>query len=229
MTTSASSPTQEQLLDLLADAPLGAFALTPDQTIVFWNRAAQRILGFSATQAVGRHCYEVAAGPAASGISAECSEGGCPALQAFRAGEPPHAMTLELVCASGERKEISITPIVVAGTAERPAMLVQLFADGPVVSSPAGRIGVPIGLAQARAAEIAATGRDDAGPPLTGRELQVLRLVALGWRTQRIAEELDISVHTVRNHVRNFRRKLRARTKLDAVLNAMRLGYLEDA
>ena len=55
-----------------------------------------------------------------------------------------------------------------------------------------------------------------------------MRLVALGRGTHQIAEELGISPHTVRNHVRHFRRKLNARTKLEAVLTAIRRGILEE-
>ena len=59
------------------------------------------------------------------------------------------------------------------------------------------------------------------------REQEVLHLVAQGWETTRIAEELGISRHTVRNHVRNLRHKLNASTKLDAVVAAIRFGILD--
>ena len=62
---------------------------------------------------------------------------------------------------------------------------------------------------------------------LSPRELEVLRLVSLGTGTVRIAEELGISPHTVRNHVRNLREKLGADSKLAAVLTALRLGILD--
>ncbi len=55
----------------------------------------------------------------------------------------------------------------------------------------------------------------------------MLRLVAQGRGTREIAEDLEISVHTVRNHVRHFRLKLNATTKLDAVMAGLRLGILE--
>ena len=76
------------------------------------------------------------------------------------------------------------------------------------------------------------SGRDPATAPraaLTDRELQVLRRVAAGRTTEQIADVLDISVHTVPNHVRNVRRKLGARSRLDAVVTAMRQGVLESA
>ena len=54
----------------------------------------------------------------------------------------------------------------------------------------------------------------------------MLRLIALGWDTPKIAGELGISRHTVRNHIRNLRQKLKANTKLDAVVTGIRLGIL---
>ena len=50
-----------------------------------------------------------------------------------------------------------------------------------------------------------------------------------GWRKgpEQIADELGISVHALPNHVRNARRKLGARSRLDAVVTAMRQGVLE--
>ena len=61
------------------------------------------------------------------------------------------------------------------------------------------------------------SGRGEASP-LTGRELDVLGLLALGLETKEIAVELGLSPHTVRSHVSNARKKLKAKTKLAAVL-----------
>ena len=62
---------------------------------------------------------------------------------------------------------------------------------------------------------------------LTPREVEVLHLVALGWETATIAGELGVSEHTVLNHIRNFRQKLDAQNKLQAVIAAVRLGILK--
>lgn len=44
---------QRQLLDTI---PSGLFLVDRDRTILFWNRAAERITGFSADEVVGQHC-----------------------------------------------------------------------------------------------------------------------------------------------------------------------------
>jgi DNA-binding NarL/FixJ family response regulator len=57
---------------------------------------------------------------------------------------------------------------------------------------------------------------------LTQREIEVLRLLAEGLSTEKIASELFISIHTVRNHVSKILIKLGAHSKLEAVAIATR-------
>src|SRR5581483_3795616 len=52
---------------------------------------------------------------------------------------------------------------------------------------------------------------------LTSREQEVLRLLAEGMKDREIAAALGISVRTAEKHVENILRKLRARTRFDAV------------
>jgi len=66
----------------------------------------------------------------------------------------------------------------------------------------------------------------EVGLDLTGRELEVLRLLASGHSTKAIVDELTLSVHTVRNHVRNVLTKLHASSRLEAVAVATRHGIL---
>jgi DNA-binding NarL/FixJ family response regulator len=61
---------------------------------------------------------------------------------------------------------------------------------------------------------------------LTAREHDVLALIAQGATNQAVAEELFISVNTVRNHVSNVLVKLDAHSKLEAVVAAQKLGLL---
>jgi DNA-binding CsgD family transcriptional regulator len=44
---------------------------------------------------------------------------------------------------------------------------------------------------------------------------------------QRIADRLGITTHTVRTHIRKIQSKLGARSKLEAVVVALRLGLIE--
>ena len=216
---------------LFESAQFGVYAVSLDQTIVSWNPAAQRILGFSPEQVLGRRCYDVLAGLAPGGLAPGCLEG-CPSMRALRAGEVPGALDVRMLCASGERKAVSVTPMVVAGSDNDAPVLVHVFHDiFARESSQSATDTVREELAR-RGADVvsdhpAAASDSAASVKLTGRELEVLRLVALGRATPQIARELDISSHTVLNHIRNFRHKLDAATKLEAVLTAIRLGILD--
>ena len=60
--------------------------------------------------------------------------------------------------------------------------------------------------------------------PLSAREREIVRLIALGSTGPEIAEELQIAHDTVRTHVRNSMTKLRARSRAHLVANALGSG-----
>lgn len=62
--------------------------------------------------------------------------------------------------------------------------------------------------------------------PLTGREVDVLRLVAEGYSNQEIADRLTISQNTVANHLRNILDKTKARNRAAAASYAVRAGLV---
>ena len=62
--------------------------------------------------------------------------------------------------------------------------------------------------------------------PLTTRETDVLRLLALGQCNKTIARELDISSSTVKSHVQAILRKLAAASRTEAISLADRRGLL---
>ena len=65
-----------------------------------------------------------------------------------------------------------------------------------------------------------------AGTNLSSRESEVLTLIASGHSTGVIAQELGLSVHTTRNHIRNLMAKLGVHSRLDAVMVAARRGLV---
>jgi DNA-binding CsgD family transcriptional regulator len=62
---------------------------------------------------------------------------------------------------------------------------------------------------------------------LTARELEVLGWLATGLRNQDIAGRLFVSQRTVDHHVAAILRKLGARTRVEAVTEAARLGLTD--
>lgn len=69
--------------------------------------------------------------------------------------------------------------------------------------------------------------RADDSIPLTNREMQVLRHVALGLSNREIGSALGISVETVKEHVQNILRKLDVSDRTQAAVWAVRKGLVD--
>lgn len=60
-------------------------------------------------------------------------------------------------------------------------------------------------------------GPQELNDQLSVRELEVLALLAIGRSTTSISDELFISTHTTRNHIRRIMRKLEAHSRVEAI------------
>jgi len=115
------------------------------------------------------------------------------------------------------------------------ALLAQLPAARPGQRHAAHRIGPGYLAALMRAcgpADAVPPQRRAAGAlpglaePLTGRELEVLRLLAAGRSNQRIAHDLVVALDTVKKHVTHVLGKLGATNRTEAVARARELGLI---
>jgi DNA-binding NarL/FixJ family response regulator len=102
---------------------------------------------------------------------------------------------------------------------------IRTLADGGRLIQPA----VSAGLVQRLAAGSEPRRSPDALPPqeLTGREQEVLRLMAAGWSNREIASGLHLAEGTVKNHVSAILLKLGVRDRTRAVLRALEDGLVE--
>jgi two-component system response regulator DegU len=98
---------------------------------------------------------------------------------------------------------------------------VRLAASGDAAVSP--------GLAAAllrEATTAGATADPGAGQTVSAREIEVLQLIAEGASPPEVAEQLFISVKTVKNHLSSIYEKLDARDRTQAVLKGLRMGII---
>jgi len=63
--------------------------------------------------------------------------------------------------------------------------------------------------------------------PLTERERECLTWLAVGMRSQEIANHLDISIKTVEKHIASGRKRLNATTREHAVAIALQAGMIK--
>ncbi len=105
-------------------------------------------------------------------------------------------------------------------TAAELGAAVRAVAEGLVVLHPAVAAALALGPQGERPAG------EEPGESLTGRELEVLRLVADGLPNKSIALALGISEHTVKFHVGSILGKLGAGGRTEAVTTAIRRGLV---
>jgi DNA-binding NarL/FixJ family response regulator len=100
---------------------------------------------------------------------------------------------------------------------------VRATAAGRAVFTP-GLAGIVLGEYRRLSAQSDRVGGQQAGPALTSRETEVLRLVAKGLTYPQIAERLVLSPRTVQNHVHNTLTKLQLSNKAQLVRYALEEG-----
>ncbi len=66
-------------------------------------------------------------------------------------------------------------------------------------------------------------------PPLTARETEVLRLVASGRSNRAVSEELHLSEHTVKNHLKSILHKLQLQNRVQLARLAVERGWVRES
>lgn len=203
----------DQALERAGD---GVFVIDAQGRIVSWNRAAERILGYTARDVIGRPCCEILAGH--DEHDNRLCYRGCHVMTLTAMGEAVKNFDMRVRTKSGPTAWINVSVLVFKGQpgdeGGRDGLTVHIFRDVTATKE-------LLTLVHER---LATAGHQDAGPveALTRREVEVLRLVAAGVKTKDAAERLHVSEATVRNHVQNILAKLGAHSRLEAVACAMR-------
>jgi PAS domain S-box-containing protein len=209
------SPERSDLDEAVARTADGAFAIGSDGRIVLWNRAAEKMLGHSAREAIGRPCCDLFVGYDDSG-NRLCYQG-CHVMSLVRMGDPVQSFDMRTRTKQGRPIWINLSTLTVpAGQAGGP-LTIHLFRDVTATKE-------LLGLVRERLT--APPPAEVTGDALTRREVEVLRMIATGMSTKAAADKLHVSPATVRNHVQNILGKLGAHSRLEAVAKATRQRLL---
>jgi DNA-binding CsgD family transcriptional regulator len=228
-----NSEQSTELLDILSQSDTPALATDIGGHIVFWNRAAERLLGRPTSQVLGRRCYDVLGGKDVFG-NRFCHEN-CSVVSMTRKGEAVQGF--EIVLGASPKQEQSLNVIILKIPGSRPELFTLVHVLQPVDRSArlsralerlgAQRAGSTTGIADGWE-PLPAPGpvSQPKAPPLTDREKEILHQVAAGLQNKEIAHKLGISLATVRNHIHNILEKLDVHSKLEAVSLAFRQGWV---
>ena len=206
-------PVVEPSLDLaLTRAGDGAFVIGADSRIVLWNRSAEKILGYTSREVIGRPCCDVFVGRDEND-NRLCYQG-CHVMTLVKMAEAVQSFDLGTRTKAGKPVWLSISTLATPASDNAGPMTIHLFRDVTATKE-------LLALVQDRLAAARPGGeRPDAANALTRRELDVLRLMMQGLNTARAAEKLHVSPATVRNHAQNIFGKLGVHSRLEAVAYA---------
>jgi DNA-binding NarL/FixJ family response regulator len=141
------------------------------------------------------------------------------------------AIRVLMLSASGEQQDV--LDALKAGAlgylvkSAKPAELIEAVAR-TAAGDPVFTVGLA-GLVLGEYRRLAAVPAPPADTPrLTGRETEVLRLVAKGLSYKQIAERLVVSHRTVQNHVQNTLGKLQLHNRVELTRYAIEQGFDQD-
>lgn len=220
----------QQLLEVLAEAPYGVYAVDMGQRIVFWNNTAERLLGYCAGEMLGRRCHDAVGGVAEGGVM-RC-EGNCSVIQWSKKGRIAPSQTLTIRTKDGARRWMSMVHVLLQASTRERSTVVHIFHDvsqeveaRQVLQKLSNIVASATGSRQPAKRSLPRDS-DPLADRLSQREREVLQLLAQGVSARNLAEKLDISAATVRNHIQHILSKLGAHSRLEAVVEASRQGLL---
>ena len=161
----------------LARAGDGVFVVGSEGRVLLWNRAAEKILGYSAREVAGRQCCDIFAGLDDNG-NRLCYPG-CHVVTLVKMGEPVQNFDMRTRTKAGRGIWLNISILSVANGTNGSPVTVHLIRDvtaaKELLTLVHERLSAP------------APGESSIGT-LTRREVEVLRLMADGRSTKAVAD-----------------------------------------
>lgn len=220
----------DAVLDVIGGSSDGVYAVNAQQQITFWSPSAEKVLGYKASEALGKYCYEFMLGEDYDRQSF-CRRD-CPTIVAARRGRGVPTYDICSRTKSGKDIWVSMSIIPAGDKMGSGPVAIHLFRD--VTDRRLSESLAQETLAAVRGfLENSRLPQSDIvkpapvpSPKLSAREIEVLRRLAQGDSTAELAENLAISVATARNHMDRVMRKLGVHSRLQAVVRATKLGLI---
>lgn len=207
----------------------GICVIEQSQRIVYWNTAAEALLGYEGREVRGRRCFEVFQG---------LDDAGCPVckhrcanLAKAQRGYVVATRDLRACTKDGGRIWLSVSTLS-APLPQFKVALVHLFRENSQEKALQDGVAELLRCIAGQASSYpSGRGRRSGGTRtpttlLTRREKEVLSLLASGASNGAIAEALFISRSTVRNHIHNVLAKLGVQNRTEAASVAIKSGML---
>jgi PAS domain S-box-containing protein len=218
----------DSLFQALAGAADGAFVIDEDQHIVYWNQAAQDMLGYTAEETLGRACYEILEGR--DDWRQPVCRHHCYVAATAVTGSPVTTYDTYARTKFGQMRWINVSILTFPTSSGTGSLVVHLMRDATQKKQDEQFarevLDVARRLRQGGLSQPGFSANSPSTPELTEREREVLSLLAQGMSTSDIATALSISISTARNHVQNILHKLQVHSRVEAVAYAFEHGLV---
>ena len=224
MTTSILEPELFALLEQTRDA---AYAVTNSGEICSWNRAAEELFGYSASEVLRCNIDSVLEARDALGTRALAGGIDAPARRANGRFPGIENFDLEVRARDGHRIWVSVSTVVFDNHRTGRRLFVRLAHDISQRRRKEELLNQLLEIAE-RVVRLTDDPSEHAPTePLSEQERRILKLFANGGNPTAIVDRLSISPQTLRNHLHHINRKLRTHNRLEAVTHAQRRGLIE--
>jgi DNA-binding CsgD family transcriptional regulator len=227
---------ENNYFDVLCNTGDGVYIVDSNRHIVRWNKAAERILQRAETEVLYHDCFRVISGRVSPGKPL-CGPN-CKIYANVLKGSPQKSFDLWTQANGGESLCLNVS-IVAPPAADEP-FVAHIFRDttqkktelavdqflAHLGSSSRADKGSPVDIPGKNLASSYSTVMNRVPAALSSREIEVLTLLAEGLPTKALAQKLNISHFTARNHIQNILVKLDLHSKAQAVSYAFKKGIL---
>ncbi len=217
----------EEIKKLAHGTADAAYVLDSRGTIVSWNSEAEALFGLKEAETVGNACSDTLKGIDECGH--ECG-GECSILKRANCCDPLKNYDIK-TRVKGREIWCNVSVVILESSTSTNSYTLHIVRPTDIQK----RLELAVkdfllaetSLPEANVREMLATKRSPtAAVGLTIREIEVLRLLAAGNTTERIAADLGISKTTVNNHIQHLMKKLSARSRLEAIRRAEHAGLI---
>ena len=216
---------QSELLEFLEQTADAAFCVTGQGEICSWSAAAEKLFGYSSSEAIGKSCYRLLHGRGSLGAQ------GCTpefyARQVAVDGCTVPNFDLEVTVRSGHRIWVDLSTLIFKDGRTHPRLVVHLARD---ITKRKQEEQLLHGMLQISKQIVAMSGGNGNGngkghlvpvSSLSEQEQSILRRFSDGKNSSEIARSLGITLQTLRNHLHHVNEKLGTHNRLQAVMHAM--------
>ena len=211
---------QDELFALLEGTADAAFAVDELGTVRSWNRAAEKLFGYPRSSVLQKPCAQLFQGRGSLG-NIVCSEN-CSVLQRTAAHCHTENYDMEVNRQGGSRLWVNISIIVFHDARSGQRLHIHLAHDITTGKKKEELAQKLLGAAKEFVALPESPGAVAPISPLSAQEKRVLSLLAEGKTPEEVARALKIGPRTLRNHLHHANQKLGTRSRLEAVIHAVR-------